>query len=65
MLIMLDFGFTSRIELWIALGTGLGALILILYAIEIKNAVKHLEDWFEEIEFNDWLKKEKNNKKKE
>lgn len=62
---MLDLGFTNRIEIWIALGTALGALVLILYAIEIKNAVKHLEEWLEEIKFNDWLKKENNNEEEE
>ena len=64
MLIMLDLGFASRIEVWIALGTGIAVLILILYAMEAKHAVKEMEKWFDDIKFNEWLEK-KNNKKKE
>lgn len=61
---MLDFGFASRIELLIALGTGLAALILILYAIELKHTAKEIEKWFKDIEFDEWLKK-KNGEEKE
>ncbi|MCD6226520.1 MAG: hypothetical protein J7J93_01865 [Candidatus Aenigmarchaeota archaeon] len=64
MLIMLDLGFASRIEVWIALGTGIAVLILILYAMEAKHAVKEMEKWLDDIKFNEWLEK-KNNKKKE
>ena len=61
---MLDFGFASRIELWIALGTGLAALVLILYAIELKHTAKEIEKWLDDINFDEWLKK-KNGEKEE
>ncbi len=61
---MLDLGFASGIELWIALGTGLAALVLILYAIELKHTAKEIEKWFDDIKFDEWLKK-KNGEKEE